>query len=117
MARPLKSRCCRSYRADRVYKPQGIPMRDVALTELSLDQFEALRLCDVERLDQAAAGLRMGVSRGTVQRLLYSGRQKLVAAILRRDAILINLSRPETSGSGRTEESEADHAGVHSDQG
>jgi predicted DNA-binding protein (UPF0251 family) len=43
MPRPRKRRCCRRYQADRIYKPQGIPMREIGMTLLSLDQFEALR--------------------------------------------------------------------------
>lgn len=93
--RPRKKRCCRRYRADRVYKPQGIPMKDLAVIELGLDQFEALRLCDVERMDQTDAGAVMGVSRGTVQRLLYSARRELVSAILAGKAFTINLKESE----------------------
>jgi len=48
-----------------------------------------MRLCDVEGLDQEQAGDHMGVSRGTVQRLLASGRAKLVQAILQPAALLI----------------------------
>jgi predicted DNA-binding protein (UPF0251 family) len=95
MARPRKRRCCRRYRADRIYKPQGIPLREIDNTVLSLDEFEALRLCDYERLDQEAAGERIGVSRGTVQRLLYSARRHIVEAILNGDAIIINLKESE----------------------
>jgi predicted DNA-binding protein (UPF0251 family) len=91
MPRPRKQRCCRRYRADRILKPQGIPMRDVRTVELSLDQFEAMRLCDHEGLDQQQAGERMGVSRGTVQRLIYRGRQQVIEALLRNHAIAINL--------------------------
>jgi predicted DNA-binding protein (UPF0251 family) len=91
MPRPRKPRLCRRYRADRVYKPQGIPMRDIAIITLSLDEFEALRLCDVENLDQEQAGTEMGVSRGTIQRLIYHAREKLVRAIIDNNAILINL--------------------------
>lgn len=58
---------------------------------LSLDQFEVLRLCDLEGLDQQQAGERLGVSRGTVQRLLYAARRQLVAAILENHAIMVNL--------------------------
>lgn len=96
MPRPRKPRCCRRYRADRIYKPQGLPLREIGATRLALDQFEALRLCDAEGLDQTAAGERMGVSRGTVQRLLASARKQLVEAILRRDALIIDLE-PEES--------------------
>ncbi|MFH1688325.1 MAG: DUF134 domain-containing protein [bacterium] len=95
MPRPRKKCCCRCYRADRVYKPQGVPMREIEPVLLSLDQFEAMRLCDVEGMDQEQAGTKMGVSRGTVQRLLYSGRRNLTGAILSRQAIIINLKHNE----------------------
>ncbi len=97
MPRPRKKRFCRRYQADRVYKPQGIPLKDLAVIELGLDQFEALRLCDVARMDQTEAGVVMGVSRGTVQRLLYSARQDLVSAILAGKAFIINLKESEDS--------------------
>ena len=105
MARPKKRRCCRRYNADRVFKPRGIPMGKLESRVLSLDQFEALRLCDMDRLDQEEAGQLMGVSRGTIQRLLYSARQQLVEAIISNNAIIVNL-----------EESEACYAGMHSSQ-
>lgn len=95
MPRPRKRRCCRKYRADRVYKPQGVPMTEIATCALSLDQFEVLRLCDSENLDQERAGQQMGVSRGTVQRLLYAARKQIVDAILQNDAIVINLRKSE----------------------
>lgn len=50
--------------------------------ELGLDEVEAMRLVDLLGKDQAAAGAEMGISRGTVQRLLYSGRAKVVQALL-----------------------------------
>lgn len=65
-------------------------MRDIDTAALSPDQFEALRLCDSEGLDQEEAGELMGVSRGTVQRLLYTARKALVDAILNNHAIVIN---------------------------
>ncbi len=95
MVRPKKKRCCQKYDADRIYKPQGIPLKDIETTELSLDQFEAIRLCDGERMDQESAGREMGISRGTIQRLLYSGREQIVNAILNNNAIIINLKNEE----------------------
>jgi uncharacterized protein len=71
-------------------------MRDLGLTQLSLDQFEAMRLCDVENLDQDEAGHRMGVSRGTIQRLLYSGRRQVIEGIMNMNALIINLQESET---------------------
>ena len=77
-----------------MYKPRAIPMQELELVELRLDELEAIRLCDVEGLDQAGAGERMGVSRGTVQRLLKSGREKLARAVLESSALRIGDGEP-----------------------
>jgi predicted DNA-binding protein (UPF0251 family) len=64
-------------------------MTDLARIRLELGELEAMRLCDVEGLAQEDAGYRMGVSRGTVQRLLERGRAKVVRALLQPAALLI----------------------------
>ena len=89
MPRPRKRRICRAYDGDRVFKPRSIPMTELPQIRLELGELEAMRLCDVDGLEQEQAGVRMGVSRGTVQRLLASGRAKLVQALLRPAALLI----------------------------
>jgi predicted DNA-binding protein (UPF0251 family) len=65
-------------------------MKDLARIELHQDELEALRLCDKEGLTQAEAGTRMAVSRGTVQRLVTSGRHKLATALVECRALLID---------------------------
>lgn len=72
-------------------------MKQISAVEIPLDQFEAMRLCDVEGFDQTMAGREMGISRGTVQRLLYIGRKQLLEAILHNSAIVINLKTSEDS--------------------
>ena len=89
MPRPRKHRNCRHHEGDRVFKPRSIPMTDLEILTLGEDELEALRLCDVEGHDQADAGVRMGVSRGTVQRLLKLGRATLVRAVAENAALLI----------------------------
>ena len=74
----------------RVFKPIGIPMSQLPLIEVNADEFEVLRLCDLENKNQEEAGELIGTSRGTVQRLLYSGRKKIVSALLNNVAIKIN---------------------------
>ncbi len=64
-------------------------MRELDVEYLAVDEFEALRLCDLEGMDQQAAGRRMGVSRGTVQRLLKSGRTTLVRTLMENRALVI----------------------------
>ena len=89
MPRPRKQRRCRAHEGDRVFKPRSIPMHRLETIRLELSELEAMRLCDVDGLDQEAAGQRMAVSRGTIQRLLKSGRTKILGALLQSRALLI----------------------------
>jgi len=89
MPRPRKRRFCRAFDGDRVFKPRSIPMSRLARIRLDLDELEAMRLCDLDRLDQEEAGVKMQVSRGTVQRLLKSGRAKVLEALITSAALLI----------------------------
>ncbi len=52
-------------------------------------ELEALRLVDLEDLSQEEAGKRMGVSRGTVWRLIQSARKKTAQALTEGRPILI----------------------------
>ena len=81
MARPKKKRFCQGNRCGKAFKPNRVPMSELKQIPLFQDEIEAMRLCDKERLTQEQAGLRMGVSRGTVQRILASGRAKTATAI------------------------------------
>ncbi len=89
MPRPRKHRHCRTFDGDAVFKPRSIPMPELGRVHLRLDELEAMRLCDLEGHDQAAAGARMGVSRGTVQRLVSAGRAKVVEALVTSSALII----------------------------
>ena len=71
-------------------KPAGVPTRALTKIVLEIDEFEALRLCDGEGLSQAEAGNRMGISRGTVQRLVTCGRNKLISALVDGKALVVN---------------------------
>jgi predicted DNA-binding protein (UPF0251 family) len=89
MPRPCKRRLCRAFDGDRVFKPRSIPMTELQLVRLQLGELEAMRLCDVDDLDQEQAGARMGISRGTIQRLLASGRAKVIKALVESSALVI----------------------------
>jgi len=64
-------------------------MSALETVQLAQDELEAMRLCDYEHCDQAEAGKCMGVSRGTIYRLLHSGRAKVLEAILTSKALII----------------------------
>ena len=89
MPRCKKHRCCRNFKNEIVYKPVAVPCSELELVLIELDEFEAMRLCDLEGMDQTEAGVRMNVSRGTIQRLLASARRKLMEGILKGAAIRI----------------------------
>ncbi|HIT04914.1 MAG TPA: DUF134 domain-containing protein, partial [Candidatus Caccocola faecipullorum] len=71
---------------------------------LSVEELESLRLCDLEGADQSAAAQSMGVSRGTLQRIIYSARRKVADALCSGKAIQIgggNFSPAERICGGR----------------
>ncbi|MBI5640057.1 MAG: DUF134 domain-containing protein [Nitrospirae bacterium] len=76
-----KPRSCECSVKGRVFKPAGIPMRQTEEIELFRDELETLKLCDKDGLTQQDAGLKMGISRGTVQRILASARNKVATAL------------------------------------
>ena len=78
MPRLKKNRRCRELSNQKVFKPLGIPAFDLNDVKLELDEFEAMRLCDFEDKNQIEASETMEVSRATVQRLLQSGRKKII---------------------------------------
>jgi predicted DNA-binding protein (UPF0251 family) len=89
MSRCKKERCCRMLDGERIFKPRGVPLARLTTIELTIDELEAVRLCDHDGLSQIEAGERMCVSRGTVQRLLESGRFKIADALVNNRAIRI----------------------------
>lgn len=64
-------------------------MCNLEIVEIEMDEFESIRLCDFEKLNQIEAAEKMGISRGTIQRLLYSARYKVLDAFINNKAIKI----------------------------
>ena len=81
MARP---KCCRRILGEpncKIFKPVGIPVSSLEEVVLSMDEFEAIRLADLERHYHEEAAEKMRVSRQTFGRILESARGK-VAKVL-----------------------------------
>lgn len=87
MPRCKKQRCCRLLENERIFKPTGIPLSEMDIIDIEIDELEAVRLCDYEGKNQIETAEIMGISRGTVQRLLNSGRRKILDGLLHLKAI------------------------------
>jgi predicted DNA-binding protein (UPF0251 family) len=64
---------------------------------IDVAELEASRLVDLERLSQEEAGQKMGISRGTVCRLVQSARKKTAIALTQGRPIQITSYSPDTN--------------------
>ena len=71
------------------FKPAGMPMSILEEICLSVEEAEAIRLKDLEGLEQEECAERMNISRSTFHRVLGSARHKLADALLNGKAIRI----------------------------
>ncbi len=89
MTGPYKKRYCRRLDKGKIFYPLGLELNEEASVRISLDEFEAMRLCDFEGKNQIEASQEMKVSRATIQRLLQAGRKKTTDALLNYKAIVL----------------------------
>ena len=89
MPRPPKCRRVAYMPEVTYFKPAGIPLRALEEVRMSVEEAEALRLKDLEGLEQEQGAEKMNVSRPTFQRVLASARQKIADALLNGKAIRI----------------------------
>jgi len=89
MGRPPKLRRVGFIPQVTYFKPAGIPLRILDEVHLSVEEAEAVRLKDLEGLEQEECAEKMSISRPTLQRLLGSARQKIADALLNGKAIRI----------------------------
>ncbi|RPH37730.1 DUF134 domain-containing protein [bacterium] len=83
MARPRQFRILSpSSPAQRLYLPDGVFPESADLSNLRVEELEALRLADVEGLDQEQAARKMHISRQTFGRLLTSARRTVAKALI-----------------------------------
>ncbi len=99
MSRPLCRRTISQLPAINYFKPAGIPLRDLEEVLLEVDEFEAIRLADCERLYHLEAATRMGISRQTFDRILRKARSKVACALTRGYALRILTTTEKAKGS------------------
>ena len=73
----------------KAFNPAAIPLPELEKIILYIDELETLKLCDHDGLTQEEAGIKMGISRGTIQRLLSAARRKVATALSECKAIVL----------------------------
>jgi uncharacterized protein len=98
MSRP---QCCRRVGHEppcAVFKPAGVAARLLEEIVLTLDEFEALRLADLNGLYQEQAAASMNVSRQTFGRIIDGARRKTAEALIQGKALRIEGGKVELEG-------------------
>ncbi len=90
MPRPFKKRRVSSLPRYTYFKPTGIPMPLLEEVVLTVDEVEALRLKDMEKLEQHECAEKMNIAQSTLQRILISAREKITTAIIEGKALRIH---------------------------
>ncbi len=99
MPRPKKPRFVSGYPIIAAFVPQGMPITGEVM--LSVEELEAIRLSDFERLDQEAAADLMQVSRQTYGRILFTARGIVGEALVTGKALKIAGGNYAMRGGGR----------------
>ena len=89
MPRPCIRRRVRGRPNTQYFKPAGVRIIDLEESILTVDEFEAVRLKDLEGLEQEECAKKMDISQPTFHRLVLSARKKIADAIVNGKAIKI----------------------------
>jgi len=79
MPRPQKKRRVCALPEIRGFSPEGVPARGVV--EMTVDEYETIRLMDLLGRTQEDCAVQMGVARTTVQAVYGSARRKLAEVL------------------------------------
>lgn len=101
MPRPRKVCTVRGGPMSNVFKPKGIPARDLEEVILTVEGLEAIRLSDLEKTDHETAASQMNISRQTFGRILAEARQLIAEALVTGKMIRIHGGSYIMPGLGR----------------
>lgn len=94
-----------------LFKPAGIPARELEEVAMTLDEFEAVRLADLEGLYQEQSAERMKISRATFSRIIDSAHRKIADALVHGKALRIEGGQVRMEGSRWYREREGNRKG------
>ena len=73
-----------------IFKPQGVPLKNNKLITLSSSEMEAIRLKNLEGLQQTEIAEKMSISQSTLARILRQANKKIAIALVGGYALKIN---------------------------
>ena len=87
--RPQKTRWVKCLPGERCFRPKCKKPSEMESVALTLDEFEAIRLADLEEMTHAPAAKLMKVSRSTFTRILSKAHKKVADGLVHIKAIRI----------------------------
>ncbi|NOZ81027.1 MAG: DUF134 domain-containing protein [DPANN group archaeon] len=89
MVRPRKLRRISQLPKTTYFKPRSVPVAKLERVDVSFDELEAMRLVDLDGLDQSTAAEKMQIHQSTLHRSLMAARRAVVDALVNGKAIRI----------------------------
>jgi predicted DNA-binding protein (UPF0251 family) len=89
MGRPCLKRRVKFNPKITYFKPRGVPVSSLDVVELKKEELEAIRLKNINNLDQKECAVLMETSPATFQRILVSANKKVAQALVGAKAIKI----------------------------
>ncbi len=82
MSRPIKWRkvCCLPESSR--FGPLDLPINSDLIVKMTVDEYETVRLIDLEGLNQEECAKQMGIARTTVQGIYFEARKKLADSLV-----------------------------------
>jgi hypothetical protein len=99
--RPKKTRWVKCEPGERCFRPQCKSLSKLEGVNMTLDEFEAIRLSHLEGLDQERVANMMKVHRSTISRILESAHKKIADALVNIKAIKIEGGCCKIIGKGK----------------
>lgn len=90
MARPKKCRKVEFFPESTSFIPLGKPKCEIEKVTLKIEELEAMRLKDIENLNQEECAKNMEVSRQTFQNIIYNAHKKIAIALTEGKSIEIS---------------------------
>lgn len=89
MSRPRRIRKIRNQPRIRCFKPEDDEKEPLSVIEITIDEFEAIRLRDYHDIQQKKSAELMEISQPTFHRIISSARKKIARALIEGSTIII----------------------------